>query len=66
MPPRVLPELLAHAELFDGETLTQKTEMFRSRHARRGWPSWNWADAQAYQKLPPPPKALLLHNQSPR
>jgi Domain of unknown function (DUF4173) len=57
MPPRVLPELLAHAELFDTATFTQKKEAFINQYPHRGWPSWNWADEHAYHVLTIPHKS---------
>ena len=57
MPPRVLPELLTHAEAFAkstpglAEALQKEIAAFRIEYPQRGWPSWNWADYQAYRQL---------------
>ncbi|MBC7446792.1 MAG: DUF4173 domain-containing protein [Hymenobacteraceae bacterium] len=54
MPPRVLPELTAHADFFAGaeaDYLTTKRTHFLARYPQRGWPSWNLADFRAYHEL---------------
>ncbi len=55
MPPRVLPELVAHAaaftEAYQQDRLASDRDQFLQHYPNRSGLSWNWADERAYQAL---------------